>query len=387
MLSGYLLSVVIPTRNRVKYAAQCVRQVLRCGGGKIQVVVQDNSSVPSLREEISDLLSDSCLVYHYTETPLSFVDNFDQGLRLADGEYVTIIGDDDGITSELYRAAEWAKRRQLEAVKPNANLVYFWPDSKALDASQDKGRLIVNSSSAGLRWADTREGVRQLLKNACQGYLDCDLVKIYHGLVSKETLERVRKATGRYVGGLSPDIYLSVALSLVTTRKIAVLDIPLTISGICVGSGSSQSATGEHTGTLESAPHFQGHDSYAWKEEVPRFYSVETIWADSALAAVADFAPELRTVFSIGTFTYKTFWKYKNFQDIIWSCYTRRGGSRFRYAGVCVAETAKRIEKSLRYRLGTHKRDVLECPDIAAASALCEQMLSRDYARMRESFV
>jgi hypothetical protein len=66
------------------------------------------------------------------------------------------------------------------------------------------------------------------------------------------------------------------------------IEFPFTISGICKTSGSADSATGRHTGNWEDAPHFKGHMNYSWSKKVPKFYSVETIWADSALAAIED---------------------------------------------------------------------------------------------------
>lgn len=35
-------------------------------------------------------------------------------------------------------------------------------------------------------------------------------------------------------------------------------------------------------------PHLNGHIDYVWSDLVPKFYSVESVWADSAIKAIED---------------------------------------------------------------------------------------------------
>ena len=46
----YLLSIVVPTRNRQFYAIQTIKQILSIADKSIQVVVSDNSDDNSLKE-------------------------------------------------------------------------------------------------------------------------------------------------------------------------------------------------------------------------------------------------------------------------------------------------------------------------------------------------
>lgn len=109
----------------------------------------------------------------------------------------------------------------------------------------------------------------------------------------RQEIERVKLVTGKYFGGLSPDIYGAVSLSIIIPNVLCI-DYPLTISGICKKSGSADSVTGKHTGSYLEAPHLKGHANYNWADEVPKFYSVETIWADSALAAIKDMGHQFK---------------------------------------------------------------------------------------------
>ena len=114
---------------------------------------------------------------------------------------------------------------------------------------------------------------------------------MYHGIVKKERLDTILTKTGCYFDGLTPDIYIAGALTYVCD-KIVELNQSLTISGVCPKSGSADSDTGRHTGNLEDAPHFKGHECYKWFKEVPYVYSIETIWAETFLHVLHNFGDE-----------------------------------------------------------------------------------------------
>ena len=54
-MKEYLISVIIPTRNRQLYAKAAVRQIISISD-KIEVIVHDNSDDESLRDSLKDLM-------------------------------------------------------------------------------------------------------------------------------------------------------------------------------------------------------------------------------------------------------------------------------------------------------------------------------------------
>jgi hypothetical protein len=64
-MGEFLLSVVIPTRNRSFYAQHVARQVLAMGDSRIQVIVHDNSDEPGFRDQLEGLISSGALTYSY----------------------------------------------------------------------------------------------------------------------------------------------------------------------------------------------------------------------------------------------------------------------------------------------------------------------------------
>lgn len=287
---SYLLSILVPTRNRIDYAFETTKQILSIKDDRIQVIIQDNSDENILLNKLEVFKEDKRLKYNYIKEQLSFVDNFSEAVLNADGEYVCAIGDDDGINPMIVEIVEWAKKNSISSVQYKLKAIYVWPDSGIYKNANkiDNGNMIVAKVNAKVYKADSILELKKLFLNGCQNYLKLNLVKLYHGIVKKECLEEIRTKTGKYFNGLSPDIYSVVALSLVSKNNVFI-DYPFTISGICKTSGSADSATGRHTGKWEDAPHFKGHSNYQWNDQVPKIYSVETIWADSAIAAIKDF--------------------------------------------------------------------------------------------------
>lgn len=285
--SKYTLSIIIPTRNRNQYAIAATLQVLENTTDKVQVVLQDNSDELGLLDELRESTNLDRVKYNHSSELLSFVDNFSKGVELADGEYLCMIGDDDGINPEIEKIVDWAKLKGVQAISPEIKLNYIWPNSGIKYYKSDNGNLTINDFDLKSKFYNTDNEIKKLLRSGGQNYLKFNMVKIYHGIVKKSAMEEVKAITGKYFGGLSPDIYSSIALSLVI-EKVLKINYPLTIPGVCRKSGAGHSSTGRHHGNLEDAPQLQGHLNYQWSDLVPRFYSVETLWADSAIAAFTD---------------------------------------------------------------------------------------------------
>jgi glycosyltransferase involved in cell wall biosynthesis len=285
-----LLSVVIPTRNRQEYAVTAVLTALRIRGENLEVVVHDNSDACTLRDALRNATGDRRLRYRYCATPLSFVGAFEAALEMSEGRYVCMIGDDDGVTGELLEAAQWADDRRLDALTPAPCAFYLWPQSGLASTmftriSQTSGLLQLAGFSSKVIAVNPRLELEAVVRNGAQNYLDTKIPRLYHGLVSRTCLKRVRARAGSVFGGLSPDIFAALAIAQVADGAV-YLDYPLTLPGACKASGSIQGLAGGHRGRLEEAPHLKYRGEYRWAALVPRYYSVPSIWADSAIAAL-----------------------------------------------------------------------------------------------------
>ncbi|MGH7745853.1 MAG: glycosyltransferase family 2 protein, partial [Candidatus Dormibacteria bacterium] len=118
MKSQPLLSIVIPTHNRAKYAVHAIPSILNNLQGRIELIVHDTSDSNDLEFFVSGIL-DKRLIYRHTDQKLSMTENHNRAMELARGEYVCLIGDDDNVSPEIQSATEWAKIKGIDVLSPN----------------------------------------------------------------------------------------------------------------------------------------------------------------------------------------------------------------------------------------------------------------------------
>lgn len=284
-----LISVVIPTRNRIKYVKSAITSILSIKDSRIELVIQDNSDSNELLLWINNNAFDNRLKYHYSDLPLSFVGNFSKGVEASNGEYICIIGDDDGINPEIINATAWLKQENIDCLSIKISANFVWGDAevpKTLFTNVTGGVLSISKFNGKIIETNPKIELINFIKGGLINYLDYNLPKIYHGIVRAECLYEIKQKTGTYFGGLSPDIYASISLACVVNR-IFVTDYPLTISGVCgVSASIVEGLLRKNSKELENAPHFRHRGNYKWSELIPRVYCVETIWADSAISAM-----------------------------------------------------------------------------------------------------
>ena len=242
------------------------------------------------------LLQDSRLKYFQPQERLDMTGNHNAAVAAATGEYVCLIGDDDTITADALLAAAWAKAQGIELIAPNVVANYVWPDfrSRYLGAGH-ASRLYIVKRFGGATMHDSTVALTKALRNAAQG--TDGLPKIYHGIVKRSVLERIRELSGAYFHGSSPDVSGAIGLAL-CSKSFVVVDYPLTIPGASGGSNTGRSAMNTHKGKLSQESQTKGFEAGGWSQGVPRFFSVETVWAHAALETIRRIAPHQVATFN-----------------------------------------------------------------------------------------
>jgi glycosyltransferase involved in cell wall biosynthesis len=277
-----LLSIVIPTKNRQKYAFSTIKSILSITHSSLELVVHDNSDSNNLEKKLSEFIKDSRLVYRYNNSPLSTIHNFDYAMQFVNGEYVCFIGDDDGINPEIMRIIEWANKNDLDAIVPSNPVTYSWPSSK------NSGELNIYPFTGKVSKVDVGKNLNIFLNSGAVYYLNYGLPKAYHGIVKKECFDQVYNKLGYYFGGLSPDIFASISISSFYPKKVISIDYPITIAGSSYESDLTHRTDEAKNKKLSNAPHFNNRGPYKWSNSVPSIYSGSSIWAESGIHALED---------------------------------------------------------------------------------------------------
>lgn len=202
------LSLVIPTRERAEVLEPCLRRALASDDPHLELIVSDNCS----QDETPEVLArydDPRLQIVRPQTRVSMRRNFEHALDATTGDYVIFIGDDDGVSLHGLSLL----RQVLEAEAPDAvgwNLPsYAWPDPSDPSA---KGYLSIKYKDVfgPAVTRDPKRTVEKLRKGTLRNYREA--ANIYHGCVSRRLIDAVRgQANGEYFGGLTPDVFASVA--------------------------------------------------------------------------------------------------------------------------------------------------------------------------------
>ncbi|HWF26591.1 MAG TPA: glycosyltransferase [Solirubrobacteraceae bacterium] len=90
------LSVLLPTRDRLEYLRLAIATVRRQDSPEWEIVISDNAS----REDIGGYvaaLDDPRIVYSRSDDFVPVTENWNRALAMASGDYVVMLGDDDGL--------------------------------------------------------------------------------------------------------------------------------------------------------------------------------------------------------------------------------------------------------------------------------------------------
>ena len=222
------ISLVIPTRERVETLRSCLALALSCDDPDLEVVVSDNHSTDGTAAFLASV-EDPRLKVVRPEGRVAMRLNFETGLNAATGDYVIVIGDDDGVLPSGLRLLREVLQRDRPEVVNWELISYTWPSARP---GQGCGVLPVKAKSVhgGMRRFPAAKRLDDLCRARLRNYKDT--ANIYHGCVSRAVIDRVRAANGGvYFGGAIPDVYAGIANLVHMTGDLLWLQHPVTFGG------------------------------------------------------------------------------------------------------------------------------------------------------------
>ena len=320
-----MFSIVIPTRDRPDTLYWTLKSCTACNYLSVEFIVVDNCSDYRTYSVVKSFLSDSRFRYVKTKSRLSMADNWSYGLKIANGEIISVLGDDDALLSHtLSTVASLFSVFQVDAIRSRA-VAYKWPSLSLKNVSSTYLLPKFNYSSS---IKNTSASLR-LCMSGLKYYTY--LPVIYNGgFVRRSILQHILQYnSGILIPCRNPDVYIGVAISL-TLEKYLFTDIPLVING------ASHHSNGTANHTRAANPIIQR--MYEAKDGPSQiFLSEQNRPFDSSLLQ-----DELNPVFNIQIALFDAFLKcnlfpqfaaYSSFYDIqhlIRSCMIVHGKSKVR---------------------------------------------------------
>ena len=224
-MTGPQFSVVIPTRNRAHLLGSALATLRAQTWDDFEVVVSDNASGDDTRG-VATAHDDGRVRYVRSDRALRQHDSWEFGVDHARGEWITVLGDDDGLVpSALERLASvtagagtspvvWRDVWYYDPVFPpvwlgpgEANGLTVWPFSGRVDS---------------LDSATAVDAVFRMIPQRLPGF--------YDACVHRDTVARVRGRLGRVFGDPDPFVSSGIAVAL-HEPKIVTFDLPLMVRG------------------------------------------------------------------------------------------------------------------------------------------------------------
>ncbi len=282
------VSIVIPTCNRSEYLVSMLDAILAQVPGA-EVIVSDNSDTDALRERLAARSATGQVRYQFIAERVSVVENFERAVALATGDYVTCLGDDDCVGAGFLAVLEWASANEIDAVYSYGQRFianYFWPGVKSYYFGDGyQARLFVRPYGGSATRIDPRRALNAAARTLGSGL--GDMPRLYHGLVKRALLDRVRHKYGAIFGGVSPDIYCATLISLEAASVFRV-DAPFILPGGSPSSTAGQGAAHTDRAGLFEVDHIQRFGpGLVWLPQVPAYYAPCNVWAYSMLCALA----------------------------------------------------------------------------------------------------
>lgn len=234
-----LISIVIPTRERVQYLLHSLSTVTAIKDDDVEIIVSDNASTDGTRDVVESF-KDSRIIYLSTQQRVSMRMNFELAFNQSKGDYVICFGDDDGIIpSQFPILKNILKERRPDGVSWSLP-VYGWP-VPGYGKKVGGVRFSKSECYGPIRTITDVEG-RKILESGRMERFDV-LPRVYHGAMSREMLDGIRRHDGILFGARSPDIYASFR-AIFKGGRFDFIRHPFTING------HSPSSTGGSIGAL-----------------------------------------------------------------------------------------------------------------------------------------
>lgn len=287
---SYLLSIVVPTKNRYNNLKHLVELIDSFDSSLLELVIQDNSD--DNESFVSWLIAKnySFVKYDYKTGRIPVSQNADCAINNSSGEFVCFIGDDDGVLPSIIDVIHYMKDNNIESLI-SSPVTYNWPDfidnsiyqlSAAVQYKKGSGRYVRINPINEIH-NTVKAGLRDL----------CRLPKVYQGIVKRELLDKIYEKTGSFFPGGSPDMANAIAVALLTPNMV-YYDAPLIISGQCKTVGGGERLRNRNDLPLiTDVPFLPKNISDTWDDRMPRYWCADTIWPQSAISAYKAMGVEL----------------------------------------------------------------------------------------------
>ncbi len=224
-------SVLLPTRNRLDLLARAIETVCRQDYENWEIIVSDNYSKENISGYIKSL-NDSRIKYFRTESFIPVTDNWNSALEKSDGDYVIMLGDDDGLMRSYFSTLnDLIQRFDRPDFVYTSAFLYAYPDvmpdlPEGFLRTYSQRKIYHGKNKPFL--LEQQEAIK-FARASLNFQVQFDY-NMQFSLVSRSLIEQM-KEFGSFYQSPYPDYYASNAIML-QAKKILIAPHPLIAIGI-----------------------------------------------------------------------------------------------------------------------------------------------------------
>ena len=226
-----MFSVVIPTHNRLGLLKDAIETVLRQDYFDFELVIFDNASTEDIRGHIKNL-DDRRIRYERSDEFLPVTASWNRAIDLARGDYVTFLGDDDGLTPGYFnKLSQIIDDFKSPEILYSALFQFMHPGV----APWDRGGYVADLKNAFffvgrqtpflLQKEDTSKAVRGSLRFHRNFTFNIQAFVFSHSFLDK------LREDGAVFRSPFPDYYLA-NVALAKAESIVAIPIPMSVAGV-----------------------------------------------------------------------------------------------------------------------------------------------------------
>jgi glycosyltransferase involved in cell wall biosynthesis len=277
-----MLSIVVPTKDRYEQLKHLINLIDGFRLEEIELVIQDNTFNNNEILEFLRLKRRSNLKYYHSKEQLPVYLNADLGIHHSTGEYVCLIGDDDGVIPNIIDCVKWMKINDIDALRP-AITIYNWPDFLDFGKNNLSGALLYDNFSYTVNEHNSIEELQELANRGFDHIYT--IPKVYQGIVKRKCLDEIYKIGGTYSPGPSPDMATAVALSFVV-KKFVAINLPVILIGQCQTVGGGERKLKGGVKNIDEVPFLPKNTKENWNSRIPKVWCSQTVWPEAAIKAI-----------------------------------------------------------------------------------------------------
>tara|TARA_A100001015_G_scaffold82248_1_gene91215 strand:+ start:357 stop:1556 length:1200 start_codon:yes stop_codon:yes gene_type:complete len=208
-------SVIIPSRNGIKYLHHSILSVLNQKYDDFELLVSINNSNDNSLEELKVYKKDNRFKLINNNFTLPMAKHYERCLNYVNGDWIILIGDDDGLMSNFFIKADSIINKidkDAEAII-FSRAMFFWPGCQTVF-----GNTVVNyNSKKNIINLDGIKLIKDILVGKKEHY---ELPQLYtNNIIKFSLIKKIKKiSNNQFYHEITPDVYSGVIISMMAKK-------------------------------------------------------------------------------------------------------------------------------------------------------------------------